>query len=108
MSQLALLLQVFFIHGPDLAINCGDQLWGNLRTPRPAVGTCAHFTFTLFAREIPRRASQFSPLKMIVSECQPVFVPIAPPLWVVSRGFYFFNKRGSENADRSPRAFFTE
>jgi hypothetical protein len=108
MSQLALLLQVFLftarIWRSIAAINQGHS-------PHPRalpLELVRVFTFTLFAGEIPRRASQFSPLKMIAPECQPVFMPIAPPLWVVSRGFHSFNKRGSENADRSPRAFFTE
>jgi hypothetical protein len=106
-EQVPLVVAAFF-HGPDLAVNCGDQPWGTLRTPAIPLEVGRIFTFTLFAWEIPRRASQFSPLKMIAPECQSVFMLIAPPLWVVSGGFYFFNKRGSENADRSPRAFFTE
>jgi hypothetical protein len=62
MSQLALLLQGFLftarIWRSIAAINHGAIS----APPRPAVGTCARFTFTLFAWQMPRRASQFPPL----------------------------------------------
>jgi hypothetical protein len=65
MSQLALLLQVFLftarIWQSIAAINHGAIS----APPRAAVGTCARFTFTLFAWQMPRRASQFSPLKNV-------------------------------------------
>jgi len=102
MSQLARLLQFFLIHGPDLAVNCGDQPWGNLRTPAPfRWNLCAFYVYPFcVGNPAPR---------------QPIF-PSENDSAGMSVCFYAncttfmggLKRFLPENADRSPRAFFAE